>query len=136
MKKWTLPLIALLSIAALSASALPPPEKGDMTLSELEQNLFDLDGKIVEVEVTRAYGLEQSSAGKYKVYCSYEDGGSYSGNGATFYFSKNEDAIEFFQDLVKKGYGSGKTSFFVQVNGETYTAVGKKFKKSKGIYTW
>ena len=62
MKKRILPLIAFLFIAALSASALPPPEDDEIRLDELEEHLADLDGKIVEVEFAYARSVTQSSA--------------------------------------------------------------------------
>jgi len=128
-------IIILLSIAALSASALPPPEKEEMLLTELEQKMFDFDGKIIEIEVTYATSLEQKSSTEYRAYCYCYTGSGYAG-GASVYFSKDDDAMEFFQELIKRSYGSGLTSFYVQVDGEKFIAVGEKFKKSKGIYTW
>jgi hypothetical protein len=50
MKKLILTAIALLSIAALSASAYPPPEKDEVTIDKISSQVFNLDGKVIELE--------------------------------------------------------------------------------------
>jgi len=135
MRKIILPLIALLSIAALSASALPPPEKDEMTISELAANKFSMEGKIIETEITNASNFEQTAPGKYRAWCYYYKG---IGIGSSEMVYIPEEGKEFFKELAEKDtLGGGSTeTVYLQVKDGKFTAVGTRFKKSKGIYTW
>jgi hypothetical protein len=138
MKKLFLPIITILAVAALSVSAYPPPEKDDMTLTELEKRIFEFDGKVVEVEITYAYDIEPKSPGNFSVWCSYDEGGRWDGSGRTIYFSNDKDGkvLEFFEELVASRWSGGRKSLYVLVEGKTLTAIGEKYKKSKGSYSW
>jgi len=137
MNKRILPIIALLSIAALSASALPPPEKDELSLAEIKLQLYDLDGKIVEMEYSYAKYIKKESSGEYSVYCKTHTNTSFSGK--KIYFS-GEEALDYFEDVAKKREDPFNTtlteSVYVLVEGTKLIAVGERFKKSKGIYTW
>jgi hypothetical protein len=137
MKKLILTAIALFSIAALSASAYPPPEKDEITIAELESKLFQYDGKVVEVQVTYGHNMQQFSSTKSRIYCYFYTGaGGALEGGRLVTFTPDEDAVEFFEDLSKKDYGAGRTSFYVYVDGTSVIAIGEKWKKSKGTYSW
>lgn len=141
MKKLTTLLIALLSIAALSASALPPPEKDGVRLNKLKEQLSSFDGKVVEVEFSCAISLKEDGPGQWTVLCKV-----WTRNGSVHYPSNvrvsfsGKDAKKYFDDLLEEPedpYNDAATeSIYLLVDGKTCRAVGKRFKKSKGIYTW
>jgi len=141
MKKRILPIIALLSIAALSATALPPPEKDEISVDKIDMQLHDLDGKIVEMEFSYVTSIKQKDSGTYTAYCKrWTDNNGYAtSSGKTVHFS-GEEALDYFEDLAKKSEdpwnSSLSESIYVLVEGKKLTAVGERFKKSKGIYTW
>ena len=140
MKK-LLSIITVLSITTLSASAYPPPEKDDMTLAELDKRILEFDGKVVEIEITYAWDINQSSRGKYSVHCDFIEGGNYlnyGGAGTQIYFTndKDGDALKFFEELVQRRWSGSRSSFYVLVEGKKVTAIGEKYKKSKGAYSW
>ena len=134
---------------AYSAVALPPPEKDEMTIAELGSNKFNLDGKIIETEVTGAYSFEQIAPGKYRAWCDYYKGTGLSNSEMVLI---PEEGKEFFEELAKKdsfGGGSTETIYLlvhsakpVRVEGGRSNwsfgleAVGTRFKKSKGTYSW
>jgi len=127
-------LVAL--FLAASSLALPPPEKDELTLTELATQRFDLDGKIIETEITGAYSFTQVAKGKYKAYCVYYSGGTHlSSGGESVFFG--EDGKEFFQKMSEKDYWSGgKKKIYVLIEKKKLTVVGTRFKKSKGTYSW
>jgi len=146
MKKRILTTIALLSITALSASALPPPEKDEMTIAELQTQLFSLDGKIIETEITSVSSFEQIAPGKYRAYCYYYKGGGSVSSGESVLIP--EEGKEFFEELAKKDFfnGGSKTVYLlvhsekpIRVKGSysyKLEAVGERYRKSKGTYKW
>ena len=138
MNKRILPIIALLSITALSATALPPAEREELTLTELSAKKLALDGKIIQTEITGARSFTQVAEGKYSVYCVYYSGGSVLNSGGESIFF-DEGGKEFFQELSKKDYwGSSEQKIYVYVLVEKkkLTAVGTSFKRSKKAYSW
>ena len=133
MKKRILATIALLSIAALSASALPPPEKDDMTLGELLANVFSLEGKVIETAVTHALSFEQTKSGKYRAFIHHHHGSSLSSEWVYI----PEEGKEFFEELSEKSSRNGSTELYLLVGKKgRLEAVGERYRKSKGIYTW
>ena len=138
MKKTALSIITVLAVAALSVSAYPPPEDDEISIRELKNRLREFDGKVVEVEVTYVYDINPSSRGKYSVYCNLHKDGHYDGDGTriTFTNDKDGDALEFFEDLFRRRHSGSRASFYVLVEGKKITAIGEKYKKSKGSYRW
>jgi hypothetical protein len=134
---------------SFSVSALPPPEKDEMTIGELEGQIYNLDGKVIETEVTYASSFEQIAQGKYRAWLGYYKGTGFS---SSEYVLIPEEGREFAEELAEKdtfGGGSTETVYLLvhskkplTVKGPRYTtsfeleAVGTRFKKSKGIYTW
>lgn len=134
MKKQTLIIIALLYIAALSASALPSPGKDEMTIKELAINRSGLEGKVVETEITGAYSLE-GSEGKYQVFCVYYKGTGPGYNGESV--NVGEEGKEFFEELIKQGVWKTNTkTIYIFIENGKFEALGTRFKKSKGAYRW
>ncbi len=144
MKKRILTTIALLSIAALSANALPPPEKDDMTMGELTQQIFNLDGKVIETKINAVFSFEQINETQYRAYCRY-----YTGNSSLSgeYVLIPKEGKELFEKMAARGSrGSTETVYFlvhskkpVWVKGSysyKLEAVGEKYRKSKGTYLW
>lgn len=130
MRKITLSVIALLVIGALSASAdYPPPEKDEMTISELEGSIFDLNGKVVEVEVTSAREITQMSEGEYRVYCYYRNNANNKISSITVYF--DEEGKEFFEELTTKAWSAGACSFYALIDDKKVIAIGERYKKTK-----
>jgi len=134
-----LSIITVFAVAALSVSAYPPPEDDEMTLVQLSDRMIEFKGKVVEVEVRYVKNIERETPEKYSVECSYnqEQGGKRYVT-ETIYFFADEDgeALEFFEDLVERGYSGSRKPFYVLVEGRTLTAIGRKYKKSKGSYSW
>jgi hypothetical protein len=138
MKKLILPLIVFLSVIALSAVAYPPPEKDDMTIAELVAKIFAFDGKVVEIEVSYASNVKQISADECRAYCYfYSPNNTEPDGGQSVTFPAGEDVMEFLEDLSTGDYWNGNTSsFYVYVDGKKLIAIGEKYKKSKGTYSW
>lgn len=134
MNKLILPVIALFSIGALSASAYPPPEKDEVTVGEMESSLFDLNGKVVKVEVTRASGMRPMSSGKYRAYCSYRNNVTEEYAGREIFF--DEEGKKFFEGLLHKSRSAGADSFYALIEDGKVIPIGERYKKSKGIYSW
>jgi len=139
MKKTALSIITVLAVAALSVSAYPPPEKDKLTLAELQKRKFEFDGKIIEIEVTSCRSIQQTGPGKYSAYCRFYNSQDRESAYETIYFLKDEDgdALEFFEELDEKSsFGVGRVSFYVLVEKGNLTALGEKYRKSKGTYRW
>jgi len=139
-KNW---LIIALVVAAVSASALPPPEKDEINIAKLGTLLFNLDGEIIEVEITSVNSIEQVAPGKYKASCFYYKGTTFpSGEEVLF----PEGRKDFFNEIAEKGfYNSSSETVYLLVHSETpvkikgadsykLEAVGARFKKSKGTF--
>jgi hypothetical protein len=139
--------LTIISLAGQSLSA-PPPEKKELTITELAGQLYDFDGKVIEVEVTRGYGLDQIAKGKYTVYLYYRKA----------YGSSNGEKVlipvegkEFIDELCARKYGQDSTeTIYIYIHSEDpirvesgdYThsfkleALGTRYRKSKGTYSW
>ena len=144
MKKRILTTIALLSIAALSAGALPPPEKDDMTIGELTQQIFNLDGKVIETKINSVSSFEQINENQYRAYCYYYTGNS-SLSGELVLIPK--EGKELFEKMAKRGFRGSTETVYLLVHSKkpvwvkgSYSykleAVGEKYRKSKGTYLW
>ena len=120
-------------IATAPASAYPPPEKDEMRVDELNSQIFDLDGKVVELTANDFESFRQIGKGEYSTYCSCYKGFNHLG-GVSVHFS-GEEAKKFFKELVEKDMDSNK-EVYVFVENKKITAIGHRFKKSKGIYSW
>jgi len=138
MKKPFLLIIIFFSIASLSVADYPPPEKGDIDLRELQKQIFDFDGKVVEIELTGASGIKKTGRDKYSVSVRFTNRQDHEYTDATIYFIKDEDgdALEFFEKLAELSWGGTRQSVYVLVEGKTLTAIGEKYRKSKGTYRW
>jgi len=146
MKKYT-SLISLVllggALVALSGT-FPPPEKDEVSIIDLKAKSFSLDGKVVEAEFTYLHDFEQVASGKYTACIHYYKGTS-SATGEHFLIP--EEGKEFFEELAAKGYGSSSTkTVYILVHREKpiragkrsfkYEAIGTKYRKSKGEYSW
>ncbi len=149
-KSHTLFVLGLVMVSlAVQAAELPAPEKDEMPITELQAQLFSLNGKIIETEITSATNFEQVAAGKYRAYCYYYKGTSSSISGESILIP--EEGKEFFEELSKKDFwnSSSKTVYLmvhsekpVRVKGGNSSwsfkleAVGTKYRKSKNEYRW
>jgi len=129
-----------------SVEQLPPPEKKAMRMDELKAQIFDLDGKVIETVINYVSSFAQVDGNRYRAYCGiYGSGG---GVGSELVLIP-EEGKEFFQDLAKKNtYGSGLQTVFLRVRSKTpipiekslypisLEAVGARYSKSKGEYSW
>ncbi|MCF7847575.1 MAG: hypothetical protein K9M45_01900 [Kiritimatiellales bacterium] len=130
------------------AVTLPPPEKDELTVTELKAQLFNLDGKVIETEITSAIEFQQLAKGRYAAKCLYHDGSRNvhpSATGTMVLF--NEEGRGFAEDMVKRDlWGSPRETVFLLVHSESpirlerrqykLEAVGKRFIKKTGIYKW
>jgi len=136
----------MLFALTVQAAKLPAPEKDEMSISELNAKLYDFDEKIIETEITSASSFEQIASGKYRAYCYYYKGASSSVSGESVLIP--EEGKEFFEELSKKDFwnSSSKTVYLrvhskkpLRVKGShsyKLEAVGTKYRKSKGEYSW
>lgn len=125
--------------AAGAKGSLPPPEKKEMKMNELQAQLVDLDGKVIETVINCVYFFEQVKGGQYRARCGYyagsdEDGGIVTPESVLI----PEEGKEFFQALAKKtGSGPGSNQrVYLHVNGKKLKAVGARYSKSKAEYSW
>ena len=149
MKKKSIRIFLLSFILlALQGVAAPAPEKNDITMTDLMTRLYDFDGKVVEVEVTRASSFDQIGKGKYSAYMYYYKGiGSYNGE----YVLIPEGGKELIAELADRDYGQYSTETIymlvhceepIRIKSGDHTrtfkleALGTKYKKSKGVYSW
>ena len=134
MNRLVLTATALLSIVAFSASAYPPPEKNDMELNEILMNQINLTGKIIETRISYIEDIRQQKGGGYRAQV-WLDVGYTTMHSAWVNFPA--DAKDFIDELATKSWGSSKTELYILVKkGGTLEAVGEKYKKSKGTYSW
>ncbi len=126
----------------------PAPEKKEMTMSELNTRLVELDGKVIETKITRASSFEQINAEKYRAYCYYYTGSSGSSSGESVLIPK--EGKEFFEEMSKKGFGGSSETVYllvhskkpIRVNAGDYSwsyqleAIGERYRKSTGKYSW
>lgn len=147
MKKIQPLLLLSLVVASFAAQTaeLPAPEKDEMTITELEQQLFSLDGKIIETEITYVSNFEQVAVGKYRAYCGYYKGNVNILHGESVLVP--EEGKEFFEELAGKDIlSSSSKTIYLLVHSEKpiregrysykLEAVGEKYRKSKGEYSW
>jgi hypothetical protein len=137
MKKTAIILLGTVIALAWTVRAedLPAPEKKKVTVSDLQAQLFDYDGKVVEMEFTYISSLEQVEQGLYSIFCGYYRSG-YSSRSCIVYF--DEDGKEFFSKLAKQssGYANAFTeTVYVQIKNKEIYAVGTRYRKGKG-YQW
>ncbi len=122
--------------SAGAKGSLPPPEKGEMPLNKLKAQLVDLNGKVIETLVNCVFAFEQVKGGQYRANCGYYGGGE--GIVTTQSVLIPEEGKEFFQELAKKT-GAGPCNnqrVYLRVSGKGVEAVGTRYSKSKGEYSW
>ncbi len=147
MKKPVLLFITLTALCgSLFAETLPAPEKDEMSIIELATKLIDLDGKIIETEITYAEAFFQIAPNTYQAECFYDKGSSFSLTGDRVLIPK--EGKEFFEEMAKRDFliTSSRTVYLlvrakspVKVEGEDpykLEAVGTKYRKSKHKYSW
>jgi trehalose utilization protein len=137
MKKIAVILLGTVMALAWTVRAedLPAPEKKKVTVTDLQAQLIDYDGKVVEMEFTYIDSLDQVEQGLYNVFCGYYRSG-YSLRSCVVYFG--EDGKEFFSKLAKQSSGYLNTfteTVYVQINDKKLYAVGTRYRKGKG-YQW
>lgn len=139
-------IVASLFVLNLAAEPLPPPEKEAMTLSELEAEIINLDGKIIELKFNSVISLGQIANKKYFAVCLWKEKKSSVMSARRVFVT--EEGKEFFQELIGKTIPGGNTeSIYLQVISKNpvkideyhsckLKAVGTRYKKSKGTYSW
>lgn len=145
MKKLSLIIVSLFTLN-LAADPLPPPEKEEMSFSALDAELIDLDGKVIETEITSAVEFEQVGEGMYIANCCcFESSSSFT---PCAYVFLQEEGKEFFKELAEKDIlnGSSETIYLLIISKNPkkfdghkickLEAVGTRYKKSKGSYSW
>jgi hypothetical protein len=138
MKKTAVILLGTVIALAWTVRAedLPAPEKKKVTVADLQSQLVDYDGKVVEMEFTYISSLEQVEQGLYSVICAYYRSGDTYWS-CDVYFG--EDGKEFFSKLAKQGSSGYLNAFtetvYVQIKDEEIHAVGSRYRKGKG-YLW
>jgi hypothetical protein len=121
--------------AAGAKGSLPPPEKKEMLMNELQAQLVDLDGKVIETIINFATSFEQVSGEQYRASCGYYHGGE--GVITPTNVLLPEEGKELFQTLAKRGISGGSRQVvYLQVRGKRLEAVGTRYSKSKGEYSW
>lgn len=120
---------------SLGGASYPAPEKKEMTLIELTRQLFDLDGKVIETKITGADFMKQIKENQYSITCYYYMGSDTIIEGE--YVTFNSDAKKFSEDLAKRDLfnGSSKKVYFF-VHNKKLEAIGRRYKKSSGEYSW
>jgi hypothetical protein len=115
--------------APSGSPSLPAPIQGHTyTLSDLEKEKFDLEGKVVWARLSTELNAEQISKTEYKVFVS-------DGSGAVAFVYFPREAVDSMDLLTKRG----PTSFFVLVSPNKYTAVGRSVARDingVGTYRW
>jgi hypothetical protein len=137
MKKTAIILLGTVIALAWTVRAedLPAPEKKKVTVSDLQSQLLDYEGKIVEIKFTYISSVRQVEQGKYSAFCSYYNDAEINGS-CTVYFG--EDGKEFFSDMARKTggyYDEINETVYVQVKDKKLYAVGARYRKGKG-YEW
>lgn len=123
----------------------PPPEKKEMRMDELKAQLLDLDGKVIQTSINYVSSFEQVDGKRYRAWCGiYGSGGGFGSESVLI----PEEGKEFFQDMAKKNnYGSGFQTVYLRVHSKkpiqiesryplSLEAVGTRYSKSKGEYSW
>jgi hypothetical protein len=137
MKKTAVILLGTVIALAWTVRAedLPAPEKKEVTVTDLQSQMIDYDGKVVEMEFTYVSSLDQIQQGLYSIFCGYYRSG-YGYTSCIVYF--DEDGKEFFSKLAKQSSGYVNTfteTVYVQVKDKKLYAVGARYRKGKG-YQW
>jgi hypothetical protein len=123
-------------MSALFANALPPPEKEEMNLQEIQANRISLEGKIIETRISFIEDIEQRKDGTYRAQA-WLDVDYDTMHSAWVYFPNDEDAREIMEELAEKSWGSSKTDIYLLVKkANRLEVVGTRYKKSKGVYSW
>jgi hypothetical protein len=107
-----------------------------MKTTELQAQLVDLDGKVIAVVMNYVLRFEQVKEAQYRASCGYYGDGE--GKLSSQYILIPEEGKEFFQELARKS-GSGPASnqrVYLYVHGKRLEAVGTRYSKSKGEYSW
>jgi thiol-disulfide isomerase/thioredoxin len=118
----------------ISNKQLPAPEEKEMKFSELTAQIIDLNGKVVKTTINFVTSFNQTGQGEYSALCAYR-GGSDTINGE--FVKIPEKGNSFFQELAKKNNGDGgEKTIYLFVCGKTLEAVGTRYKKDKGEYSW
>lgn len=113
--------------------SLPPPEKKELKMSELKSQLVDLNGKVVPAKINHVYDLAQVEKGKYRAWCDWFG----QGLNAPLLVTIPEEGFECFQTLSKKDdYDGGGKVVYLKIQNKKAEAVGTRYSKSKGEYSW
>jgi hypothetical protein len=137
MKKTAVILLGTVMALAWTVRAedLPAPEKKEVTVTDLQSQMIDYDGKVVEMEFTYISSLNQVGQGLYRVSCGYYHDSASFGTCSVYF---DEDGKEFFSKLAKQGSNYVDTfteTVYVQVRDKKLYAVGTRYRKGKG-YQW
>ena len=143
MKKWltTFILSAITAGATLAAGVeYPAPEKGELTLAELISSRYDYIGKVVEIEANGFSRIQQESKGKYSLVCRWYDDRSFNLKASSTIYFSGDKAKKLFTKLSEKStgglWGEMDEEFYVYVEENMITALGKRYKKRDAEYCW
>jgi hypothetical protein len=125
--------------ATETKGSLPPPEKTELKMNELKAQLVDLDGKVIETIINCVFDFQQVKGTQYRASCGY-----YASDDGEFIIIPSESVLipekgkELFQELAKKTGGGPFNSqrVYLQVRGKRLEAVGTRYSKNKGEYSW
>ena len=139
MKKLIYLLMFLACITATHAAEMPAPEKEEVLLRELRQKRTELDGKIVEVEISNILSFKKVSPGLYRAndVSNSDTPGVNRDSFQGLYFP--EEALEYITHREKDKMHSSKETMYILVNAngpQQFTAVGLRYRKSKKRYKW
>lgn len=127
---------------------LPAPEKKRLDMTELNLNLFNLDGKVVETKINSILSFEQVASDYYRAYCFYTTANTI-GSGESVLIP--EEGKEFFSKAAEQmglSFGSrsrSETVYLLVCSKKPFSvknwpfklkAVGTRYKKSTGEYSW
>lgn len=117
--------------SASSQSAIPAPEKKEMTLYDLQAQRRDLDGKVIKTTMNRIYSFEQTAAGTYQAHC-----GFWNAQVSTWgvYVTFPKEGKEFVEAMHKER--GGFRTVYLRVRGNNIEAVGERYRKDKNEYSW
>lgn len=152
LEKWqSMPVVSLESAGSAPQEVREPlgpppaPEKKELPISELADRLSEFDGKVVEVILNHVQGFREVGEGTYRVSCSYRVGSPPYENQSVLI---REAGREFFEAWATPGARRVQKFVYMRVHSETplkieglsqsfrLEAVGLRYRKSKGTYSW
>ncbi len=130
--------------AAGSKGSLPPPEKNEMTMTELKASFFELDGRVVKTTINTASDITQRDEKTYYANCGYHGLGGGAFSLPTVLIPA--EGKDFFQALSKISTGDNpqfvyllvtiKNPVQIGISSCFLKAVGNYYDEATAEYSW